>query len=113
MGAGKPQDINLQCHTVGSLLPLWSSDRKTPLNLMSLSFYVMGRRSRLAFILQKAITTFRWMPSEGPRCVSLWPETRKGKPWRLALLFSTTTGLKLSECGSKRLHGAEESLAKF
>jgi hypothetical protein len=32
----------------------------------------------------------------------------EGKPWRPALLFYTTVGLKLNECGLKRLHGAEE-----
>jgi hypothetical protein len=42
-----------------ALLPLWSSDRKIPLNLMSLSFCVMGTRSRPASILQKAIIIFR------------------------------------------------------
>ncbi len=76
------------------LAPLWSSDRRIQLNPMSLSFCVMGRRSRPASILQKAITISLWTPSEGPRCVSSWPVMRKGKRLRLALLFYAPGGLK-------------------
>jgi hypothetical protein len=67
-----------------------------------------GEAFSAASILQKAITIFRWMRSESPRFVSWWPVTRKGTPLLLALSFSTTVGLRLNECGLKRLRGAEE-----
>jgi putative acetyltransferase len=39
--AAKHQDISLQCCTLARLRPLWSSDRKTQVNPMSLSYWVM------------------------------------------------------------------------
>jgi hypothetical protein len=82
--------------------------RKTQLNRMSLSLCVMGRHFLPTSILQKVVIILPWTSSEGPRCVFSWPATGKGKPLQLALLFYTTAGRKLNECGLKRPREGKE-----